>query len=131
MECEAFKQKSPNERWQIVKTKGACFNCLSTTRKANACDSRFSCKTCEKKHHTLLHEKFRGEEQPVATSKSTSTPAVNETQREVSKIAFSLKCKQDSGRVKRFKVVPVEVWGNNQKNQHILTRLWMTALIQA
>ena len=58
-------------------------------------------------------EKFSGEEQPVVTSKSTSTPAVNETQREVSKIAFSLKCMQNSCKVKRFKVVPVEVWGNN------------------
>ena len=112
--CESFKQKSPTERWQIAKSAGACFNCLSTTHKATDCGSRFGCKTCAGRHHTLLHGKFNNEADSVATSKGTTV--ASENNEEAKKVAFSVNSKRDARKVKRFKVVPVEVWGADPSN---------------
>ena len=112
--CESFKQKSPTERWKIAKSAGACFNCLSTTHKATDCGSRFGCKTCAGRHHTLLHGKFNNEADSVTTSKDTTV--ASENNEEAKKVAFSVNSKQDARKVKRFKVVPVEVWGADPSN---------------
>ena len=32
-----------------------CFNCLNSGHQTRACTSKYSCKTCKSKHHTLMH----------------------------------------------------------------------------
>jgi len=52
--CRIFLSKNPKERYNFVKEKHLCFNCLkhhSTT----VCQSTSRCKNCNKKHNTLLH----------------------------------------------------------------------------
>jgi len=44
---------SPKERLAIVRSAGLCFNCLAH-HKVSQCPSKFSCKQCNKKHHTSL-----------------------------------------------------------------------------
>jgi hypothetical protein len=52
--CEKFKCLQVKERIEIVKTKRLCFNCLNVGHVTVDC--RWTrCKTCGKKHNTLLH----------------------------------------------------------------------------
>ena len=53
--CPEFKKMSVRERFQIAKSKQVCFNCLQQGHNANSCSSKFKCRECKQKHHTLLH----------------------------------------------------------------------------
>lgn len=51
--CQKFTQKSVTERINFIKSKKLCINCLSAHK--DECRSKFSCRSCKKKHHSLLH----------------------------------------------------------------------------
>ena len=73
--CELFKAKSVAERKTCVKDLKLCFNCLSKNHQIKDCQSKITCKECNKKHHSLLHiEKLPDghEAQVEATSSSVS-----------------------------------------------------------
>lgn len=53
--CPKFVSKSPSQRRELVKLHKRCFNCLSDKHSVQACQSRFSCRVCHKKHHSMLH----------------------------------------------------------------------------
>ena len=53
--CPQFKQMSMSERLNCAKTKKVCFNCLQPGHSANNCPSKFTCRECKQRHHTLLH----------------------------------------------------------------------------
>ena len=53
--CEKFKKMTVESRHQVVKDKRLCMNCLGKSHSYESCKSRFSCKTCKKRHNTLLH----------------------------------------------------------------------------
>ncbi|XP_055308589.1 uncharacterized protein LOC129572612 [Sitodiplosis mosellana] len=53
--CALFAKKSVRERSDFVKEKKLCLNCFSSTHQSRDCVSKFSCKTCKKSHHSLLH----------------------------------------------------------------------------
>ena len=52
-ECTSFLNKKIPERIQFTKAQHLCINCLGTHD--GRCNSRFTCKQCQGKHHTLLH----------------------------------------------------------------------------
>ncbi|XP_073995704.1 uncharacterized protein [Rhodnius prolixus] len=52
--CEDFKAKSPRERYNFIKSKNLCINCLRN-HSISQCTNRAKCKRCGKPHHTLLH----------------------------------------------------------------------------
>lgn len=54
-QCPDFKSKSPSERFQFVKQNNLCVNCFSHMHKTIDCKSTHSCRTCTKRHHSLLH----------------------------------------------------------------------------
>jgi hypothetical protein len=54
-QCEQFNRSTTEFRSNHVKTKGLCFNCLSNKHKIKACKSKYNCKKCGKRHHTLIH----------------------------------------------------------------------------
>ena len=43
------------ERFNVVKTKSGCYNCLQLGHNVSKCSSKFTCRECRQKHHTLLH----------------------------------------------------------------------------
>ena len=52
-----FKCKTYNHRDTIkdqIKRLNLCFNCLSTRHTSKECGSRFNCKNCQGRHHTLI-----------------------------------------------------------------------------
>lgn len=53
--CSAFESKTPIQRRDIIKKHNRCFNCLSASHSVRDCRSKFSCRRCKQKHHSLLH----------------------------------------------------------------------------
>lgn len=53
--CPQFVSKTVQERKTLAIDKKLCFNCLYQ-HNASACTSRFSCKTCGHRHHSMLHD---------------------------------------------------------------------------
>ncbi|XP_044249366.2 uncharacterized protein [Drosophila takahashii] len=53
--CDKFKELNPTARFDVVKTHRLCLNCLCRGHQLSSCPSRNRCRTCNKAHHTLLH----------------------------------------------------------------------------
>lgn len=53
--CSVLLKKDVRERIELAKTKRVCLNCLSGTHKTHDCKNKYTCKTCKKYHHSLLH----------------------------------------------------------------------------
>ncbi|XP_058817306.1 uncharacterized protein LOC131680609 [Topomyia yanbarensis] len=69
-QCPIFHDLPVDDRLQFTNAKRLCSNCLGRNHLARDCPSRFRCRTCSKKHHTLLHPGFPG-------SGTTPTPSAN------------------------------------------------------
>lgn len=52
--CKTFNSMSVGNRYQFARKNNLCFNCLKN-HNPGECKSTGSCKTCSKKHHSLLH----------------------------------------------------------------------------
>ena len=53
--CSQFKGMCLADRHKFIKDKKLCFNCFQSGHSSNACPSKFACRECKMKHHTLLH----------------------------------------------------------------------------
>ena len=54
-QCSRFSEMSVAEREKLVKGQSRCFNCLGSEHFTSSCQSKRTCNTCHKRHHTLLH----------------------------------------------------------------------------
>ena len=54
--CDAFEKATLVVRKVTVNREKLCLNCLATGHRRQVCTSKFRCKTCEGKHHSLLHD---------------------------------------------------------------------------
>ena len=54
--CEQFKHLSLAEKREKVKLLKLCFNCLRLGHQTKDCKSKNTCRKCQKKHHTMLHD---------------------------------------------------------------------------
>ena len=52
--CESFASLGPRQRFELVRKKGLCINCLGNHFKRD-CTSKSVCRKCQGQHHTLLH----------------------------------------------------------------------------
>uniref|UniRef100_A0A8D9AJE5 Integrase catalytic domain-containing protein n=1 Tax=Cacopsylla melanoneura TaxID=428564 RepID=A0A8D9AJE5_9HEMI len=66
--CRQFLDKSPEDRYQMVRGKGICINCLNSEHKVKNCQSKYNCKKCNQRHSTLLHFQQFSNSQPSASS---------------------------------------------------------------
>ncbi|XP_029671978.1 uncharacterized protein LOC115240763 [Formica exsecta] len=53
--CPSFVSKNASQRRELVKQHKRCFNCSSAKHSAQECRSKYSCRVCHKKHHSMLH----------------------------------------------------------------------------
>ena len=69
---DEFLNKDVSDCKQFVTDQKLCFNCLSKNCHVKDCISEFTCRheTCDKKHHTLLHE----DKKPMPNSNSPANP---------------------------------------------------------
>ena len=52
--CPKFRELTPVQRKRFVTDKPLCFNCLGT-HPAKECRSTYTCRECNKRHHTMIH----------------------------------------------------------------------------
>ncbi|XP_065095607.1 uncharacterized protein LOC135717444 [Ochlerotatus camptorhynchus] len=73
--CEEFKKLSVADRYNRVKICGLCFNCLRRGHRTVDCKCEQSCKTCRRKHHSLLHEDITNarKDSPIQVSATATT----------------------------------------------------------
>lgn len=55
MECPDLLKLPVDERLNWVKEKKLCTNCLSNSHTIHNCSSKYNCKTCKKRHNSILH----------------------------------------------------------------------------
>nr|CAI5848727.1 unnamed protein product [Callosobruchus analis] len=53
-QCNKYLALTPQKRFEEVRSRNLCINCLKANQTSKTCGS-LTCKTCRKKHHTLLH----------------------------------------------------------------------------
>lgn len=53
--CNLFRNKTPQQRFDILKQHKLCFNCLAEGHSTSECSNQHTCKTCNRKHHTMVH----------------------------------------------------------------------------
>ncbi|XP_062539042.1 uncharacterized protein LOC134207338 [Armigeres subalbatus] len=66
--CPSFSELPLEERLQFTNSKHLCSNCLGRNHLARDCPSKYRCRTCSKKHHSLLHPGFPGSGSTSSTS---------------------------------------------------------------
>lgn len=54
-QCKEFEKLSKTERFSAIKERRLCSNCLKSNHKTFECVSENRCKTCNGRHHSLLH----------------------------------------------------------------------------
>ncbi|KAF9416588.1 hypothetical protein HW555_006097 [Spodoptera exigua] len=65
--CPTFLKKSVDERINVAHEKKWCYNCLKSSHQLKDCKSIFTCRTCKRKHHTLLHRERPQPQEPNPT----------------------------------------------------------------
>ena len=53
--CPEYTALSVSQRFNLVKERNVCFNCLRSGHPVKKCPSTKSCAKCQRKHHTSLH----------------------------------------------------------------------------
>lgn len=81
--CQQFRALSVEDREQFVRNNRLCFNCLYSHLISN-CKSKYTCRTCKRKHNTLLHSS-------AAPSPSTSM-AESENENRIQQNSFTAHC---------------------------------------
>lgn len=81
--CKTFIEATEEERHDKLKNWKGCKNCLSYYHSTGKCSSKWNCKFCRKRHHSLLHlptspssSKDRNPENTVNTNTSSALTAV-------------------------------------------------------
>ena len=69
--CSKLISATVDKRYEILREKRLCFNCLGNHLKSN-CTSKLVCKVCGKTHHTILHfgDKFQNQDKSLKTESS-------------------------------------------------------------
>lgn len=70
--CPTFLRMSIGDRRDAVKKDKICFNCLVPGHYISECKNRMKCRTCNKRHHTLLHS------DDTTAPQHNSTPATQQ-----------------------------------------------------
>ncbi|XP_062702132.1 uncharacterized protein LOC134285437 [Aedes albopictus] len=68
-QCPKFEKMSTAERLQVVNEHHLCLNCFRQDHLARNCQSKFSCRHCKKRHHSLLHPGYH----PLYTDQSSTS----------------------------------------------------------
>lgn len=80
-QCYEFMRMAPKDRFNWVKAKNGCINCLDNSHGVNNCHSKYRCRDCQGLHHSLLHfgnrPESRGADPPRGPSTSGNNEAVN------------------------------------------------------
>ncbi len=74
--CTTFAAFDMDKRNQFIREKRLCLNCLADGHGCRQCPSKFFCRKCQGRHHTLLH---RGKDATPATASTPLSPVMTTT----------------------------------------------------
>ena len=77
--CPEFKKKSVSDRLHFVRSKNLCFNCLQGGHTVGEYQSKYTCRECKLKHHSLLYRERKPA--PQAGNGSMNTNPISNDQR--------------------------------------------------
>jgi hypothetical protein len=77
--CPEFTPKTSRQRFEIVKSRRLCINCLRPAHNANACNSKSSCRVCKERHHTMLHFEKSSASPAIPGAPSSTLPSASST----------------------------------------------------
>ncbi|XP_058979466.1 uncharacterized protein LOC101899042 [Musca domestica] len=75
--CDDYDKLSAKRKFDAIRQKNACFNCLSLGHTTTSCKSSSKCRICHRSHHTSIHEAFTANYQcssPASQSAVIATP---------------------------------------------------------
>ena len=73
-QCHTFKEWDQSHQHTHVRTSNLCYNCLSKSHSSKDCPSKWSCRECGGRHHTLLHRHINsGQSRTLANPQPTSS----------------------------------------------------------
>ena len=58
-QCQQFKQMKHRDKLSFLKEKDLCFGCLCAGHRSRNCERRLTCRSCGKRHPTVLHIDWR------------------------------------------------------------------------
>ncbi|XP_070169321.1 uncharacterized protein [Polyergus mexicanus] len=88
--CPTFVSKNASQRRDIVKQQKRCFNCLSARHSTHECRSKYSCRVCHKKHHSMLHVDSDSSSSALKKAPSNcSSPQASDAAPEVNSLSAS------------------------------------------
>ncbi|UYV83978.1 hypothetical protein LAZ67_X000771 [Cordylochernes scorpioides] len=68
---------------KFVRSKNLCINCLGVNHYANHCKITATCKVCNKKHHTTLHNyNYQRQQAPISTTEHQANTSEEQNQHE-------------------------------------------------
>ncbi|XP_055634007.1 uncharacterized protein LOC129774317 [Toxorhynchites rutilus septentrionalis] len=72
IKCWKFSKMPITEKMKVVNAKRLCLNCFRSDHFSRNCSSKYSCKICKKRHHSLLHSAFSTNVNRSATDQNPS-----------------------------------------------------------
>ena len=75
-QSQSFKALSVQDRAQLIKTKGLCFNCLRPGHRSEQCNGS-TCKKCKRKHNSLLHLEVINNSRTASTAPTVTTSSTS------------------------------------------------------
>ncbi|XP_070169577.1 uncharacterized protein [Polyergus mexicanus] len=88
--CPTFVSKNASQRRDIVKQQKRCLNCLSARHSTHECRSKYSCRVCHKKHHSMLHVDSDSSSSALKKAPSNcSSPQASDAAPEVNSLSAS------------------------------------------
>lgn len=73
--CVEYRNKTPHERFSVVKDNRLCVNCLRSGHVVKTCPSKSRCLKCNVAHHTTIHFDVDSGNSKVSVASSASTNA--------------------------------------------------------
>ncbi len=73
-QCHIFRSMSVEQRQQLQQKHKLCVNCLSSEHSGKNCSSRYTCRVCNKRHHSLLHRGDNWSKSTHGTSNVATAP---------------------------------------------------------
>ncbi|XP_055614831.1 uncharacterized protein LOC129761148 [Toxorhynchites rutilus septentrionalis] len=115
VKCNKFEKLPISEKLNILNFKRLCLNCFSRDHFARNCVSKYNCKVCQKRHHSLIHAAYtessiRSNVDSSSSSSPRSTVQTNATtSEETSLLSASTLTKPE----KRVCCVPMQSCNRN------------------
>ncbi|XP_028166709.1 uncharacterized protein LOC114357337 [Ostrinia furnacalis] len=106
--CKEFVKQPVDKRHEFAKKRNLCFNCLIPNHSVYKCRQKTSCRVCQRRHHSLLHQ-----------TKNTNQEESSQPEQNITTAHFS---NEQPGHKVLLATAQVEVSGNDG-NTHLLRAL--------